>query len=137
MTLTDHTTHDASASCWVEGAKSHGEFPVQNLPLGVFSRPGCPPCIGSAIGDFILDLSAASAGGLLPAELAPALEQPRLNALFALPAQSRTALRHAIFALLTDSQRRRDVEPLLYAASGCTMHLPAQIGDYTDFCVKT
>ena len=33
-------THDAKRESWVASAKGHGEFPMQNLPLGVFSPPG-------------------------------------------------------------------------------------------------
>src|SRR3546814_20087074 len=52
----------------------------------------------------------------------------------ALPiAGPRRALRRALFALLTDSAKEDTVRPALYQAADCTLHLPAQIGDYTDF----
>ena len=38
MTMTDHT-HAIDLTCWVEGANGHPDFPVQNLPLGIFSPP--------------------------------------------------------------------------------------------------
>ena len=43
------------------------EFPIQNLPYGVFSQPGAAPCCGVAIGDMILDLAACEARGLVDA----------------------------------------------------------------------
>lgn len=126
-------THDPARTSWVTGADGHADFPVQNLPLGVFSPPGAGPRIGVAIGDQILDL--ASVGALLPDAPATALEQSTLNALFALPAADRVALRRRVSALLSDGHERTAVEPALHPASTCQMHLPATIGDYTDFYV--
>ena len=134
MSGIDHT-HDPAAQSWVDGAADHADFPVQNLPLGVFSPPGGEARIGCAIGDFILDLAAASSGGLLPASLTSALAEPRLNSLFALASAERTALRLAVFDLLTSQDRRAVVAPLLHSADSCNLHLPARIGDYTDFYV--
>ncbi|MGZ3258239.1 MAG: fumarylacetoacetase, partial [Croceibacterium sp.] len=62
MISTDET-HDPHATSWVNGADGHPEFPVQNLPLGVFSPPGGGKRGGVAIGDFVLDLAAVA--GLL------------------------------------------------------------------------
>jgi len=62
----DHT-HDPRASSWVEGADGHAAFPVQNLPLGIFAPMGGQSRIGTAIGDYILDLAP------LPATCPPSL----------------------------------------------------------------
>src|SRR3954449_2312568 len=68
-------THDAKRRSWVTSANGHPDFPIQNLPLGIFTPPGGgPPRAGVAIGDVILDLAAAQAAGLLVGEAAPALE---------------------------------------------------------------
>jgi fumarylacetoacetase len=128
-------THDPSRTSWVESANGHADFPVQNLPLGVFSPPAGDPRIGTAIGDYILDLRAASQAGLLPETVAEALAKPTLNALFDTPKEDRLALRRRLSALLSDPSNRGGVEPLLHAAQGCALHLPAAIGDYTDFYV--
>jgi fumarylacetoacetase len=128
----DHT-HNPAASSWVAGADDHPDFPVQNLPLGVFSRADGVPRIGTAIGDQVLDLAAIAAH--VPAAVRPALAANRLNALFALPASDRRALRHALFALLTADGMRLRVEPHLHALADCALHLPFRIGDYTDFYV--
>ncbi|MDE2303089.1 MAG: fumarylacetoacetase [Sphingomonadales bacterium] len=133
----DHT-HDPQASSWVAGADAHADFPVQNLPLGIFSPPGARPRIGTAIGDHILDLAAlATAGGLgaLAPDLRAALGAPRLNPLFALDAPDRRHLRHAVFAALTDRAGHSRVAPHLRPAADCALHLPFAIGDYTDFYV--
>ena len=56
--------HTANARSWVEHANGHSDFPLQNLPLGIFSRPGEARRCGVAIGDAILDLEAVLAAGL-------------------------------------------------------------------------
>jgi fumarylacetoacetase len=137
--MIDHT-HNPAATCWVEGADSHADFPVQNLPLGVFTppEPGFTPRIGTAIGDYVLDLAVTAAAGWLgklPDELYDALTQPSLNALLALDPAYRKQLRHAVFALLTDPSWQNSASFHLWDRAGCTMHLPAHIGDYTDFYV--
>ncbi len=126
-------THDPALASWVPGAAGHSDFPVQNLPLGIFAAAGGTPRPGTAIGDMILDLTGVAA--LLPEAAARTLAGTTLNALFALPAADRRALRRAVSRLLTDKAHRTLVEPLLHPAADCTMHLPAAIGDYTDFYV--
>lgn len=128
-------THNPGLSSWVEGADEHPDFPVQNLPLGVFSMEGEPPRIGCAIGEFILDLAGARDAGLLPGEAAPLCHASNLNALFAAGADPRQALRARLSELLSNTGHRDAVAPLLRPAESCTMHLPAHIGDYTDFYV--
>ena len=128
-------THDPGLSSWVEGADEHPDFPVQNLPLGVFSHGDGAPRIGSAIGNFILDLAAAGEAGLLPGNLGALCRLGNLNALLAAGAPPRRELRARLSELLSNDGHRHAVEPLLHRAGGCTMHLPAHIGDYTDFYV--
>ncbi len=128
-------THDPALTTWVRGAGGHAEFPIQNLPLGIFSPSGGEPRAGVAIGDAILDLRAAAAAGTLPQEAAEPLAGSTLNALFARPQEVRGALRRAMSALLSDEGHRAAVEPMLHAAENCALHLPAAIGDYTDFYV--
>src|SRR6185437_14395556 len=65
--MTDET-HDARRQSWVASAQGHSEFPLQNLPFGVFSPPGrtAPDARargGVAIGDMIFDIRAALAAG--------------------------------------------------------------------------
>jgi fumarylacetoacetase len=132
MTAIDKT-HDATASSWVTGADTHADFPVQNLPLGVYCHAGSGPTIGTAIGDYVLDLAALNALEQLPASVATALAQPTLNALLRQPASERRALRAHVFELLTDNVHETKIARHLYPASACMMQMPAQIGDFTDF----
>jgi len=132
-------THDPARRSWIPGADGHPEFPIQNLPLGIFSPPGGEPRGGVAIGDAILDLRATLAEGLLTAEAARAAEAargPDLNELFSLGEKPRRALRSRLSQLLShDSSEVNKVERCLVQAAECTLHLPSRIGDYTDFYV--
>lgn len=137
MTL-DHT-HDAMLRSWVKEANGHPDFPIQNLPLGVFSPEGGAQRAGVAIGDHILDLTGLLGTDLLQGEAARAAEAAgggALNALLALGAGPRRALRARLSELLREGAPERDrVAALLHEAAACTLHLPARIGDYTDFYV--
>jgi fumarylacetoacetase len=124
------------ARSWVTSANGHGDFPLQNLPFGVFSAKGLSRRGGVAIGDFILDLQAALESGWFTGEARVAAEaagRGQLNDFFALGGSARRALRVELLQLLDESSPAR--EDLLHAMSACQMHLPAQVGDYTDFYV--
>ncbi|MFC3214218.1 MULTISPECIES: fumarylacetoacetase [Novosphingobium] len=128
-------THDATRMSWVESARDHTEFPVQNLPFGLFSPAGATPRVGVAIGDRILDLRALAQAGLVPQSLAAACGEDTVAGILALPAPDRRTLRRVLSDLLCAHDRRPEVEPMLHAADACALHLPARIGDYTDFYV--
>jgi fumarylacetoacetase len=136
--MTDHT-HDARRRSWVDGANLHPDFPVQNLPFGVFSPQGGAPRGGVAIGESILDLPAALAAGLFVGAVQDAAEaaaEPRLNRFLDMGPGPRAALRARLFEILSDEATAavRALGPrILHRAADCTMHLPATIGDYTDF----
>jgi fumarylacetoacetase len=138
MTQLD-STHDPALRSWVPGAGGHPDFPIQNLPFGVFSPPGEEPRGGVAIGDMIVDLPAALEAGLFTAEAAEAARAacgPTLNPLLDLGAGPRRALRARLSELLAvRSAERSTVEGCLHDTAGCRVHLPARIGDYTDFYV--
>lgn len=129
----------AIARSWVEHANGHRDFPLQNLPLGIFSRPGEALRCGVAIGDAILDLEAVLATGLLAGQAKVAVEATRggaLNAFFALGRAARVALRERLLELLGEHcEHQQSLQAALYPASECQLHLPAKIGDYTDFYV--
>jgi fumarylacetoacetase len=131
-------THDPALLSWVSSANGHPDFPIQNLPLGMFTPPGADARRGGvAIGDMILDLHAADEACLFSGEAAlaaTAAAGPALNALFALGAGPRQALRRAVSKLLASDREHADnLKKMLHPAAHCTLHLPAQIGDYTDF----
>jgi fumarylacetoacetase len=135
-------THARDRKSWVQTANRDGcEFPIQNLPFGIFSRNGGPARFGIAIGDFILDVAAAADAGFIsgPALAATDLAgSPSLNSILALDPRVLTALRRQVADLLDESGPNKqrvlaNRQSLLVEQSRCELHLPAQIGDYTDF----
>src|SRR5690348_15810203 len=130
-------THDPKRQSWVTSANGHPDFPIQNLPLGIFSTPGKTPRGGVAIGDRILDLSAALEAGVFEGESKKATEAAAgevLNSFLALGAGPRKSLRARLSELLASgSSQKKKLEPCLHPASECTLHLPTLIGDFTDF----
>ena len=134
-------THDPKRMSWIESAQGHSEFPIQNLPLGVFSTGSSAPRAGVAIGDSIFDIAAALEADLFTGEARRAAEAASagaLNGLLALGSASRTALRRRVSALLAaDGAERKKIEGLharlIHEAGACSLHLPAAIGAYTDF----
>ena len=109
--------HTANARSWVEHANGHSDFPLQNLPLGIFSRPGEARRCGVAIGDAILDLEAVLAAGLFDGAAKAAVEATRggaLNAFFALGRNARVALRERLQVLLDEhSEHQAALKPAL------------------------
>ncbi|NER66460.1 fumarylacetoacetase, partial [Pseudomonas sp. MAFF212427] len=93
----------AIARSWVEHANGHSDFPLQNLPLGIFSRGSEARRCGVAIGDAILDLEAVQAAGLFEGQAKAAVDATRggaLNAYFGLGREARVALRARLLELL-------------------------------------
>ena len=128
-------THDPNLRSWVEDANGHADFPIQNLPLGLFRPRGGAPRPGIAIGDHILSIPALVDAGLLEGDALvagrAAVQGPALNPLLALGASHRRALRAAVSKLLAEGSPRRP--ELLDPAADCELLLPAEVGDYTDF----
>jgi len=135
MTTQLDQTHDPSLRSFVDGANDPAtDFPIQNLPLGVF-RHGAEQHVGIAIGDRILDVTGASAlfGGDA-STAAAACATGSLNALMELGRPAARALRQRASELLRrDSGERGNVERHLLKRRDAEMLLPASVGDYTDF----
>jgi fumarylacetoacetase len=139
-------THDAKRQSWVASANGHADFPIQNLPLGVFVPPGSTaPDMrsrgGMAIGDKIFDIRAAHAAGLFSGEAATAAAAASggtLNPLIELGAGPRRALRRQVSALLAadtpESAKAKAVEKqIIHDAASCQMLVPAKSESFTDF----
>ncbi|MDQ8151752.1 MAG: fumarylacetoacetase [Gemmatimonadota bacterium] len=134
-------THDLALTSWVSSAQAAGtDFPIQNLPLGVFAAADGRIGVGVAIGDQVLDLRVARDAGLLTdlsAAVAATLEGRSLNALIALGRPALAAVRAAVQGVLradTEAGRMAQRVPaLLQTMASVQMQLPVAIGDYTDF----
>ncbi|MFV0294458.1 MAG: fumarylacetoacetase [Paracoccus sp. (in: a-proteobacteria)] len=114
---------------WVAAANDPDcDFPVQNLPYGVFSTDGQAPRCGVAIGDLIVDLAACEAAGLLDAE--GTFAQPRLNEFMALGRIRWDQVRARLTELLSEDG---DCDLPVVPMSDAVLHLPIQVTEYTDF----
>ena len=138
MTRPIDDTHDPALRSWVAGANDPaGDFPIQNLPFGVFRRRGRAeaPRVGVAIGDQVLDLRRCRALRLLevpPAVIEVAGEATSLNALLALGPEALGGLRRAVSTVLRADGSRAEPDTLV-PLSAADLLLPVEVGDYTDF----
>ncbi|OKH83181.1 fumarylacetoacetase [Mycobacterium sp. ST-F2] len=143
MTALDYT-HDPGVRSWVTTAGPGSDFPLQNLPFGVVADTTGEALRDAPrgvvrIGDAVLDLRGLAESRLLIGDAQAAAEagaHGALNALFALGAGPRAALRRSLFSLLVEGAPHRErVANLLTPLSEVDVLLPARIGDYTDFYV--
>ncbi|HPE60058.1 MAG TPA: fumarylacetoacetase [Thiolinea sp.] len=133
-------THDPALQSWVTSAnQAETDFPVQNLPFGVFRPRGSDTAFrgGVAIGDRIVDLAALQAAGLYDGQAAQALQactDTCLNRFMAMGPKAWSALRLALSrSLRSGSAHEAAIRACLLPQAEAEYALPAQIGDYTDF----
>src|SRR5205814_3810404 len=116
-------------------------YPIQNLPFGVLSPAGGAPRVGVAIGDFVLDLALLEERGHFRTpefQGGAVFSAGALNSFLALGRPAWRKAREVIQHLLdSDMPTLRDDAELrvlaFHARKDVAMHLPARIGDYTDF----
>ena len=143
MSTVLNETHAPALQSWVASAQAVcGDFPIQNLPFGVFRRAGSQESfrVGVAIGDQILDIGAALCAGAFavqPAmvqEAVKACDSTTLNAFMALGMAYWSPLRLALSRLLRVGAAEQTVlQACLLPQAQAEYAVPAQIGDYTDF----
>jgi fumarylacetoacetase len=133
-------THDPKLRSWVESANVRGaDFPIQNLPFGVFRRKGANESFrgGVAIGDRVLDIARALEAAAFSGEAREALKLctgPTLNAFMARGPKVHSLVRRALSkALAAGSEEQSKLASCLIAQADCDHTVPATIGDYTDF----
>ena len=133
-------THDPQLTSWVASANDgRTDFPIQNLPFAIFRRQGSSEAWrgGVAIGDQIVDMAAAVQAGMFTGDaLAPAqaAAESSLNHLMGLGPQRLSSLRKALSkALQTGASQEAALKACLVPQAEAEYHLPARIGDYTDF----
>jgi fumarylacetoacetase len=136
-------THDPALTSWIESANSPDtDFPIQNLPFGVFSRKGdSERRVGVAIGDQIVDIGESLSANLWSGkarDVARWCDRPSLNELMQAPKDSLSQFRERLSQLLTGTPGDDSViNPLppgaLVPMADAVMFRPAEIGDYTDF----
>ena len=120
---------------WVDSANTATtDFPLNNLPCGVFSVDNDAPRCGVAIGDFILDVAALEAEGLLTLADHPLFDVPFWNELMELGPVAWADFRAQITAMLAQGASKRwIVEDHLVPMAGAQLHMPFMVAEYTDF----
>jgi len=133
------TANDPSLKSWVE-VRPGSDFPIQNLPFGIFKTETSPPRVGVAIGDFVLDLAMLADEGFLDSLNIPpsVFSSAYLNELMALGRLKTRALRNRLAELLNDdNEDLREEEDLLadllVPMKEVKMLMPVRVGNYTDF----
>lgn len=116
------------------------DFPIQNLPFGIFKTDSLSPRVGVRIGDHVVDLKSLFVLGYLenlPFELSD-FDVDVLNPLMKKGKDGVRLLRNRLSKLLSSGQRdlqqnAHHVEQVILPITHVTMCMPVQIGDYTDF----
>lgn len=132
-------THDLNLQSWVESANSPNiDFPIQNLPFGVFRSvtDSDRSHVGVAIGDQILNLHRCQALGLLselPEQIQNACSASNLQPLMGLGNEAASSLRQYLSQLLRLDRRPPEASEILVPMTEAQLLLPTTIGDYTDF----
>ena len=120
------------AAAWLAVPADH-PFGLGTLPYGSFTTADRPaePRAGVAIGDYVLDLSAATAR-LLPGR-AHLFSAGKLDAFLAAGDGAWAQVRADLVRWLSDDTHRGAIEDLLVPVSAAHMHLPFTVADYVDF----
>ena len=131
--------NDPALNSWVN-VPENSDFPIQNLPFGVFKTSQLTPRVGVRIGDYVLDLKTLYVLGYLENLPFEALDfdAPFLNNLMKKGKAATRQLRNRISKLLDVNQKdlqnnEHHVGQVLIGADQVEMCMPIQIGDYTDF----
>jgi fumarylacetoacetase len=131
--------NDPHLKSWLE-VKPKSDFPIQNLPFGIFKREGKLPRAGVAIGEYVVDLAEAALSGYMR-ELNVNLqifENDHLNLVIGMGKEKCSMLRQIVSDLLNaenpELRDRPDIQKrVIHKMSDVKMCIPVKIGDYTDF----
>lgn len=123
---------------WVE-VSPESDFPIQNLPFGVFCTDTLAPRLCTAIGDYVADLAYLAEQGFFDDLAVPreVFSKPVLNDFIALGKAKTGAVRDRLSEILDDDRESWDAKELapffLFPQAEVKLLLPLHIGDYTDF----
>ena len=131
--------NDPGLHSWIEIAPN-SDFPIQNLPFGIFQTATKDPRIGVAIGDYILDLYAVAQHNLFELlDIDPAVfHRPYLNDFISLGKSQWRAVRNRVSELLRNDNEEiscnsRLMHECLVKMSQAQMLMPVKVSNYTDF----
>lgn len=115
----------------------NSDFSIHNLPYGIFSEAGKAKRVGVAIGEQIIDLHKLQEAHLLEGLQLPAgiFQEDTLNPFISLGKATWQNLRKRLIELLTDASAGMEAiaDQVLVKQQEVAMHLPVEVGDYTDF----
>lgn len=131
--------NDPKRTSWIS-IKDGSDFPIQNLPFGIFKTQNSAPRAGSAIGDYVIDLAALHRLHYFSSIDLPegVFEHFTLNYFIGLGKQVTSGIRDRLSDLLESdnaelSDQKEAREQVLISMESVEMLMPVQIGDYTDF----
>lgn len=136
MTL---TANDVNRKTWLE-VSINSDFPIQNIPFGIFLRPDDVITVGTRIGDYTIDIAVLQHLGYfkgidLDRDI---FTQDTLNDFISLGQETWRLVRNRISDIFLESNaqlqnNQEDREKAIFAISDVEMQMPVQVGDYTDF----
>jgi fumarylacetoacetase len=120
----------------------NSHFPLENLPYGVFApKSGGEPRAGTALGNYVIDLSVLEEEGLFERTLLVrenVFSQSSLNLFMSMGRHVWKEVRYALQSILSDENpvlkdNKGLRDSVFYKMSDVNMYMPVEIGDYTDF----
>lgn len=131
--------NDPSLKSWISVSKD-SDFPIQNIPFGIFKTEQFSPRVGTRIGDKVIDLKTLFVLGYLdnlPFD-ASDFEAESLNNLMKKGKNATSDLRGRIAKLFNSENKdlqenKHHIQQVLIDNDQVEMLLPVQVGDYTDF----
>lgn len=118
----------------------NSDFPIQNLPFGIFKTKDLLPRVGVAIGEYVLDLAELKKTGVFNSLKfdTQVFAKPYLNDFISLGKKTTRAVRERISKLLEERnpELRDDTKTktkVLHKIKDVQMLMPVKVGDYTDF----
>ena len=130
--------NNPSLRSWISVPEG-SDFPIQNLPFGVFTISGSTARVGTRIGDTVIDLSILAASGQLHVDgfTSGDFSQEFLNPMMKKGKEATRRLRQALSDLFSTENNaaanNESIQKALFAVNEVDMCMPVQIGDYTDF----
>ena len=133
------STNSPDLRSWIE-VSPDSEFPIQNIPFGIFSTEGGSARAGTALGEYVIDLSVLQDADLLHIPGLPwgVFKQKTLNTFIGLGKNITVPLRERVIELF--SEGNTELHDNIELRHNCIiprdevkMHMPVHVGDYTDF----
>ncbi|MBW3545325.1 MAG: fumarylacetoacetate hydrolase family protein, partial [Bacteroidetes bacterium] len=133
-----YNPNDPRLKSWLS-IPENTDFPIQNLPFGLFRTKGKKPRAGVAIGEYILDLHVLHKAGYFTEMKLPEriFRRPSLNDFFSLGRKKVGKVRKEISKLLNEAANKDTIKfmqkKVLVPMDVAELLMPVAVGDYTDF----